>query len=313
MQDLPTYEQLPVIEKLGMPHAWDVFGREDEVGTLNLLTADRVREALHGVREGRIINLTLPLNLPDPPLFNRQPFRHVILSSNRNTQDDYVDGFYLQSSSQWDGLRHIRAREFGFYGGRQEEDAGPGGTKLGIGRWVEHGIVGRGVLLDVKAYLERRGQVVDPFQEFAISAQVLEEAAREQRVEIRTGDILLVRTGWMKAYMEAGSDTRASVAERRSWIGLAADEGMAAFLWNHHVAAVACDNPAVEVGPGDPAVGSLHRRLVPLLGLALGELWNFEQLSAEAYSSGRFDCCVISVPLNIPHAVGSPANAIAVI
>jgi hypothetical protein len=53
--------------------------------------------------------------------------------------------------------------------------------------------------------------------------------------------------------------------------GLDASAEMARFLWDKGFAAVAADNPTVEVRPGDPTVGSLHRRLIPALGLPLGE------------------------------------------
>ena len=46
------------------------------------------------------------------------------------------------------------------------------------------------------------------------------------------------------------------------------------------VAAVAADNPAVDAVPVDPAVGSLHRRLIPCLGFAIGELFDFAPLAA---------------------------------
>lgn len=54
---------------------------------------------------------------------------------------------------------------------------------------------------------------------------------------------------------------------------------MSAFLWDAGLAALACDNPALEVAPGDPSIGSLHRRLIPLLGFAIGELLDFEELA----------------------------------
>lgn len=313
MADLPAYRDLPRIDKLNMAHAWDVFGQGDELGTINLLTADVVKSAMQSVRHGRVINLTLPLSLPDPPMFGRQQYQHTIFSSGRSNQDDYLSGFYLQSSSQWDGLRHVRAREFGFYGGHQEDEAGPEGSKLGISAWAEHGIIGRGVLLDVYAYLQQRGTELSPTVEYSIGHDLLEAVAEAEKVELRSGDILLLRTGWMRAYLSGSHDERAHLAEQRVWPGLAADEAMAAFLWDHHVAAVAADNPAVEVGPGDPAVGSLHRRIIPLMGLAVGELWNLEALSEAAQDAGRYECCVVSIPLNLPKGVGSPANALAVL
>lgn len=310
--EIKDYKDLPVLAELGLPHAWDVFGRGDEVGTLNLLTPERMLAALAVPTLGRLFNLSLPLNFPDPPMFGREAYQHSILSS-RNGQDDYLDGFYLQGSSQWDGLRHVKAREFGFYGGVQDADAGPGGEKLGVEKWARHGIVGRGVLLDVPRHLSGKGSPADPFGGFAITADLLATVAAEQGVDFRAGDILLVRTGWMAAYLALTEEGRRAVAESRSWIGLEADSAMAEFLWDNHFSAAAFDNPAVEHSPGDPKVGSLHRRLIPLLGMALGEFWTLEELAEFAAESLRFECCLVSVPLNLPGAVGSPANAIALV
>jgi kynurenine formamidase len=307
-----NYRDLPLLPGLELPHAWEVFGRRDEVGTLNLLTPERVLAALAVASTGRVFNLSLPLNLPDPPMFGREAYRHSILTS-RNGQDDYVDGFYLQGSSQWDGLRHVKAREFGFYGGVADEDAGSGGGKLGVEKWAKHGIIGRGVLLDVARHLSLKASREDPFGSYAITADLLAEVAEEQGVGFRTGDILLVRTGWMEAYLALTDEGRVQVADSRSWIGLEADAAMAEFLWDNHFAAAALDNPAVEHSPGDPKVGSLHRRMIPLLGMALGEFWNLEELAAFAAEARRFESCIVSVPLNLPGAVGSPANALALV
>src|SRR5688500_9232692 len=183
-----NYRDLPLLPGLELPHAWEVFGRADEVGTLNLLTPERVLAALAVPAFGKVFNLSLPLNLPDPPMFGREAYRHSILTS-RNGQDDYVDGFYLQGSSQWDGLRHVKAREFGFYGGVADEDAGSGGGKLGVEKWAKRGIIGRGVLLDVARHLNLKGSREDPFGSFAITADLLAEVAEEHGVGFRTGDI----------------------------------------------------------------------------------------------------------------------------
>ena len=131
MTALPAFDELPVIEKLGLRHAWGCFGEDDELGTLNLITPQKRLEALRSVRTGEVVNLTLPLTEPDPPLYRRPPYRHHVFASGRNSNDDYLDQFYLQGSTQWDGLRHIRCREYGFWGG-VVEDFAPGPGRLGI-------------------------------------------------------------------------------------------------------------------------------------------------------------------------------------
>jgi kynurenine formamidase len=268
---------------------------------------------MRSVRTGHTINLSLPLDLPDPPMFGRKSYRHDIHPLSRNEQDDSLDGFHLQASSQWDGLRHVRAREFGFYGGRQAEHAGPDGKEIGIEKWAEHGIVGRGVLLDVAAFAAVNGQPIDPWSDTAIPVEQLDATASWEGVDLRPGDILLIRTGWMSAYLSLDAERRSIVATTGQWAGLRGDAAIAEFLWDHEIAAIAADNPAVEDSPGDPAAGSLHRRLIPLLGFALGELWALDDLAAHAAATQRWDCCLISVPLNLSGGVGSPANAIAIV
>ncbi|MBI2766229.1 MAG: cyclase family protein [Chloroflexi bacterium] len=310
---MTAYRDLPLLQGLGLPHAWDEFGPGDQLGTINRLTPERTLAALQIPRLGRAINLSLPLNLPNPPMFGRKPYSHVVYPLSRNEQDDYIDSLHLQASSQWDGLRHVRAREFGFYGGRGEDAAGPGGSELGIQAWAERGIIGRGVLLDVAAFMEGAGVPLDPWNDTPITAGTLERTAAAEGVALAPGDILLVRTGWMSAYLALSGPQREAVAGATDWPGLSGDAAMAEFLWDHEVAAVAADNPAVEDAPGDPSAGSLHRRLIPLLGMALGELWALDELAAFAREHRRYECCVVSVPLNIPGGVGSPANALALV
>ena len=309
---LPSYDELPVNETLKMRHSWGVFGADDQLGTINLLTPERVQAAASEIQRGQLFNLSLPLNLPQPPFSPRETYRHHVFEIDRNTQDDYLDNFYLQSSSQWDGLRHVRAREFGFYNGVMAEDAGPGGSKLGIEHWAEHGIAGRGVLLDVARHMEQQGISLDPHAAFAISPELLKEVTERQGSPLRPGDILLLRTGYMRGYLGERQEGRAVVTEYRDCPGLAGDESMARYLWDAHIAAIAADNPAVEVLPGDPAAGYLHRRIIPLLGIAVGELFTFEALAEDCARDGRYTCFVVGIPLNLPGGVGSPANAIAI-
>ncbi len=86
----------------------------------------------------------------------------------------------------------------------------------------------------------------------------------------------------------------------------------AAWLWDHRVAAVAADNPAMEVLKVDPGVGFLHRLLLPLLGMPIGEFWDLEALSEACRRHERSAFLLTSAPLYIPGGVGSPANAYAV-
>ncbi|MFV0259877.1 MAG: cyclase family protein [Acidimicrobiales bacterium] len=309
--DLPDYDDLPEIPGLGVRHAWDVFGRADRLGSINLVTDERVAAAARLVTTGERVSLDLPLDVPDPPLFGRRAYRRVAFRLNRNEMDDRLDDFHLQGSTQWDALSHVRCREHGFWGGRLDDPVdGPNG--LGIEPWVEHGIAGRGILVDVAAHLSATGDY-DPLDNRPVTVEEIDATLDRQGVTPRTGDIWCIRTGWPAAYLGLDPAARRAYAEAPRFAGLQADEAMARRLWNAHPAAVACDNPAVERMPGDPAVGSLHRRLLPTLGMALGEMFNLETLAARCRAEARWSFFFVAVPLRLPDAIGSPGNAMALL
>jgi kynurenine formamidase len=308
-EDVPSYDDLPRFEKLGMAHSWAYFGRGDRFGTLNFLTPEIVAEAARSVTTGEIVPLSLPIDQPDPPLFGREPLRHIRFEHDRNTKDDKLDSYFPQGSSQWDGFYHVRAREFGFFGG-VEAAVDPSDAEIGIEVWAERGIAGRGVLVDVEAHMIAQGGPGIPAdEEYTITPELLREVVAAQGVELRQGDILVIRTGWPTKYAARPGDAAAVVAIP----GLHAGEQTARLLWDWHVAAVVTDLPAVEPVPGDPAVGSLHRRLLPLLGIPLAELFDLERLSAACARAGRYDFLFTAAPLNLRGAAGSPGNALAIL
>jgi hypothetical protein len=112
---LPTYAEL--LDRTDAPPgtAWGVFGPDDELGTLNLLTPERALAAARLVQRGEVFALNWAIELPDPHPF-RQPPRRNQLGFGVG-RDDWLDNFYLQGSSQWDSLRHIAHPRHGFYNG----------------------------------------------------------------------------------------------------------------------------------------------------------------------------------------------------
>ncbi|MDT4892452.1 MAG: hypothetical protein QOE97_1487 [Pseudonocardiales bacterium] len=307
---VPGYDELPELGGSGVRHAWQVWGAGDRLGTMNRVTGQTVLAALGVPREGRRINLCLPLDFPRPPLYGRNAFGHRVFDRNRNMVEDEITGLDPQASSQWDSLRHIRAGSFGHYGGLAADD--PAVPELGIDALSRFGLVLRAVLLDLPAWWAARGEVVDPLAPHPITADELQACARHQQSAVRAGDLLLVRTGWLAAYRRAGGVVAESLDMPPS-AGLEGSEATARLLWDLGVSAVAADNPAVEVLPGDPAIGSLHRRLIPALGMPLGELWDLEELAHACGLRGSYEACVVAAPLYVPGGVASPANALAII
>lgn len=290
----PDYRDLPTLGGLGIRHARDVL--PPGLGTLSFIEPADVAAAAAGVTTGE----TIPVNygVDAFSLFGRAELRHRVVEAGRNELEDVLDAFNPQASSQLDGLAHVRAREFGFFGGGDDADAAR--EAIGMHHWARRGIAGRGVLLDLG--------VPDPFDGSAITPADLLATAEAQRVELRRGDVVLVRTRWAAAYLEHPEPRGES-----AWRGLSAGEEMAEFLWDHGVAIIGTDNPAVENSPGSPEVGSLHRRLLPGLGMPMMELLDLERLAAQCREEQRWSFLFVAVPLHVRGAVSSPANAMAVL
>jgi kynurenine formamidase len=312
VDELPAFADLPCIEELDLRHAWGVFGPDDRLGCINLLTPERVAAAALLVERGTMVSLDLPLDEPNPPLYGRLPYRHEVFALSRQEMDDRLDDFYPQASTQWDAFGHVRCREYGYWGGRTV-DPTDAPTELSIDHFAEHGIAGRGVLVDVDRWARSVGRPLETLTASEITAADLADALQSQGTFLRTGDILCVRTGWTTAYRRLSARQRADFAADPRFVGLRGDEDVARFLWDAHVAAVCSDNPAVERYPLDREVGSFHRRVLALLGIALGELFDFDRLAELCLRRGAYDFFFVSVPLKLPGGLGSPGNAMAIL
>lgn len=320
--NLPTYDQLPVSADQPPGSSWGLWGDHDVFGCLNLLTPERVLAAAGCIRRGAVFRLDLDLATPDPPLFGRSAYKHEVSGTGEIGHDDSLSDYNTQSSSQWDGFRHIRNPVHGFYGGVADESHG-------IHHWAERGIVGRAVLADVGRWRASVGRPLDMNAADPIEPSELLDTLQAQGSQVETGDVLLIRTGWVGWYRTLDGPARQALAVRFASPGLRPGEATARLLWDLHVAAVAADNPALELWPitglatdaersaarSDPSLmvdHFVHLRLLPLLGLPIGELWDFEGLADDCASDGVYHSFLTSAPLNVPSGVASPPNAYAI-
>lgn len=328
---LPDFDRLP--RRSGLPCAWEVWQPHgDRFGCLNLLTPERAAAAAALVERGDVFPLNWSMGLPDPPLFGRSEFVHEVTGDEVSTShDDVLHGWNTQSSSQWDGFRHIRnhamredAPGTGHFGGVDD-------AEHGIDHWARRGIVGRGVLADVGRWREAEGRPLRQDEPDPVTGDELLACLAAQGTEVAEGDVLLVRFGWTEWYEAQPTAVRRRIADRTELRtpGLAPAEATARTLWDLHIAAVACDNPAVEVWPigafldadaraalrDDPRrlhESFLHVVLLPMLGLPLGELFDLSALAADCAADGRYEFLLTSAPLNLPRGVASPPNALAI-
>lgn len=317
MSELPSYQDLPPASR-GGHSAWGLFGPGDNLGLVNLMTPERVAKAAELVRTGMMFPLDMPLGSIDPALAKyRGTPRHTIVHQPGSVGfDDLYDNFYPQASSQWDSLGHVGYAPGEFYNGATEVDVQTGARNT-IDHWARHGIAGRGVLLDIPRAMAGAGREYHPGEATVIGIEELELARRQAGLDFAAGDIILLHTGFAAWYTEQPYAVRERLHGRIIAPGLAHTEAMAEYLWDAHAAAIAADTFAVEVWPIDPSpaahpFGFLHHMLIGQFGMALGELWWLKDLADSCAADGVHESFLVSVPMNAPGGIGSPANAMAI-
>ena len=316
---LPRYEELPIAAGLPERSSWSLWGEHDQLGTINLLTEERALRAVETVKRGVTFPLSWPLELPAPALWGRPNLEHHVTTMYPYVIDDSVNHLSPQASSQWDALCHVGHPVHGFYNGATEvEVTSSQNPRNGIENVARKGIVGRGVLLDVARHWRNTGRELRADATVELTPDDLEEVRVAQQVHFEAGDILLIRTGWMEWYEQADERKRAqvtrdSITNNVASPALAGTEEIVAWLSDNHYSAVAADNPVLEAWPHafEPDT-YLHFRIIPLLGMTIGELWYLEDLAFDCADDGRFDFLLTSAPLNLRGGTGSPPNALAI-
>ncbi|HLN16947.1 MAG TPA: cyclase family protein [Acidimicrobiales bacterium] len=292
---------------------WERWGRDDQRGTLNFITPERIVEAAGLVRTGKVFELSIPLG-PDGPqsglggrvnplhFMTVMPTDDTGVGKDVHIADDYVT-MPLQGATQLDSLAHVG------YDGLlynnvpiQAVQAAGGASRNSIDKTLP-GIVGRGVLADVARHRGvewlAAGEGIEPEELDAVLAAA--------GLSVRPGDTLAVRTGWRK---------KALVEGWKGWMrgnpGLAL--GFAEWAHDHELAAVVSDNFAIEVLPAAEGQGMLplHCVLIRDLGMTLGEIFNLEELAEDCAADGVYEFFLVAPPLRITGAVGSPLSPIAV-
>lgn len=290
---------------------WGRWGADDERGALNLLTPDVVARAAASVRTGRTYPLGIPIQADGVPLmdYRGKPMRLTLEDST--DEGSYADFgckpgtgahedvmiFASHTTSHMDALIHVY-EDWEHYNGvpAAAMRAMTGATRLGIDK--VGGFAARAVLLDLPRHMGD-GPWLEPGRR--IEASDLEGAARAQGVEITTGDVVLIRTGYLQMWFEQQPD----VPFEQPGITM----GAAGWLAERDVVAVGSDNAAVEVIPFDENdfLGA-HKVLLVRHGIYLLE---FLDLSAPA-GDDCFEGLLSVAPLKVTGATGSPINPILV-
>jgi kynurenine formamidase len=288
---------------------WGRWGAEDERGTLNLITPESVLAAVRVPRSGRVFELGLPIGRDSGPDlgYRNGPQRMTLI--NDQDQEVYesfgggtgeagctedVVSFPSHSLTHVDALCHVYAegRVYNGFDGtlRPFHGAARGGIENA------GGVVARGVLVDVAA--SKGVECLD--LDFEIGVSDLEEALDAQGTELRAGDAILIRTGWLGWFLE-----RREKLHEQPGLGIEAAE----FLAQGDPVLIGADNTGVECQPFPRGEFiPVHLELLRKHGILMAEHVILDELA----DAGCTEFLFIASPLPITGATGSPINPIAV-
>jgi len=265
-----------------------IWGKEDEIGALNAITAESVLAALKLVKKGTIADLGVMVDrksfrwaghAPTEVMTYRTPHGERVVKDDVPGSNDprwHTTAIFTCDNigTHLDGLAHITVGTAGdthWYNGFRESQHGSDFGVLRAGADKFPPIIARGVLIDVAAF--KRVDALPPHH--GITPDELQQALAWERAELRVGDVVLVRTGTGRFWGETGADcedlarhdTAGITLESAKWLV----EQCGAIL-------IGSDTSTVEVVPFQEFV---HVYLLVEQGVPLGELHYLEHLSKE--------------------------------
>jgi kynurenine formamidase len=270
----------------------------------------------------------------------KQNFAYEVRQDNPMQTDVVCDDVVLltlQYSTQWDSFAHVGGMfdangdgepEPVFYNGFRagveikpvEENStaeswarfeGTRAEALGIQNLAEHGVQGRGVMVDLHAHYGRKRH--------AVGYRDLQEILDKDEVKIEKGDIVCFHTGFAELVLELKRNPSPELLHN-TCTGLdGKDEKLLQWVTDSGAAVLAADNYAVELFSTTPwketshAMLPLHEHCLFKNGIHLGELWYFTELAKWLREHKRSRFLLTAPPLRLPGAVGSPATPVATV
>jgi kynurenine formamidase len=290
---------------LGQTDRWypSRWGADDQRGAANRLTPAKVLEAKNLITRGTVYQLGQVYE-PGMPMFGtrhyslRIPQAFKMPGKNEAVyHDEIISGELGQIGTQFDGLGHLGIGELFYNGNRRSEFAqGEGLTKLGIEN--VGAIVTRGVLIDVAKF---KGVDQLPAR-YQITPADLKGALQREGVQIRSGDMVLIHTGWSSLWMK----DNAKYGDSEPGIGVAAGQ----MLVDAEVVVVGADTWGVEVMPNpDSSLSApVHQLFLARNGIYLHE----NLITAELARDSVYEFMYMFAPLRLKGATGSPGNPVAI-
>jgi len=285
------------------------WGPADRDGALNYITPATMLAAVHDVKLGRAVSLSVPIEYL-ATADNPEPARHHMTQTGDNAAADGLSFAMDQIGMNIHGNAdtHIDALSHVIYDGRLYNNrpadmvSDTGAAELSIAGAAD-GIVGRGVLLDVPR--ARRIPWLEPGDH--VTADDLAAAERDQQVRAGQGDLVFVRVGH-----------RLRRAELGPWDSAAARAGLhpevMEYLAGRKIALLGSDgnndtSPSVVQGVDFP----VHVLAIAALGVHLIDYLDFAVLAPICAEFRQWSFLCVIAPLRLALATGSPVNPIAIL
>ena len=295
---------------------WGRWGADDELGALNFLTPEKVRQAASLVRDGhqvscaRTVEFEASADAPNPPV-------HFMIESGEGwATGDKVTKRAAQGSADFFGMAyhgvtitHIDSLCHFFWQGRMYNDRPAHLVSTYHGATAESvenaggGIVTRGLLVDAPMirgvdWIER-GEGVMPDD--------ILEAERRCGFTVEEGDVLLVRTGQLRRRNVEGPADPAQV-------GSTACQAACLPLLHERGVAMLGSDTGNDVSPAHyPSVPNpIHQVSLVMMGMWILDNADLEELARHCAEVGRWEFMFTIAPLKLSNSTGSPVNPLAI-
>jgi kynurenine formamidase len=285
---------------------WGRWGKEDQMGTVNLITAAKRKHAVSLVREVTVVSLSHAQDT-EKSLDNTRPLIHVMngtgegAAGSGGSWDTCTMTFHGTYYTHMDALCHQFYDGHMYNGYPQNVVTSAGASKLDIGAF-KGGIVTRGILMDIPRL--KGSSYLEP--ETPIYPEDLDAWEKQAHIKVASGDMLFIRTGrWARR------------AEKGSWALGGSAAGLyatcARWLKQRDVAVLASDAVSdVQPSKVDGVPLPIHKLVLVALGTPIFDNCDLEQLSETANRMNRWEFMVTAAPMVIPGGTGSPLNPLAI-
>jgi kynurenine formamidase len=285
---------------------WGRWGKEDQRGALNFITAEKRAAAARLAKAGEIVSLALPLST-ETTVENPQPVQHLMLHVGPHAVaalDYFGIAPHGMAFTHLDALCHV-FWDGRMYNGFSNREVGRFGAKKCAIDVTRDGIVSRGVLLDIPK--TRKVEWLEPGD--PIYPEDLNAAEKMGAVRVDEGDILLIRTGRHQRRKTKGAwDPR-----REGLPGL--DASCLTWLHERRIAVLGCDavSDLIPNGYSGELSMPIHVGTLVMMGIHLIDNADLEALSAACARHNRYEFLFAMAPLILERGTASPVNPLAIL